>query len=394
VSHDNLAVFILPKRELIESAARKFYRSLTAPAELSQGANPTLAAEQGRDWLTNATTLSQMLLAPAAAKLGDNKRLIIVADGAVQYVPFAALPEPNPLAKDSKASTSRAQAYQPLIIKHEIVSLPSASTIAVLRAESPSRHPASKTVAVIADPVFEPTDLRVKQADRIGTKTDTPTRKGDSALRSLVETLNGPGAFETGQPIPRLPYSRREALSIAALVPETQRKLALDFEADYATAASPQLGEYRLVHFATHGLLNSTHPELSGILLSLVDEAGNPQPQGLLRLGEIYNLKLPVELIVLSGCQTALGQDVQGEGLVGLTRGFMYAGSPRVIASLWKVDDMATADLMKSFYQGMLGRQKLSAAAALRQAQRQMWQTNKGRNPFYWAAFVLQGEWR
>jgi CHAT domain-containing protein len=103
---------------------------------------------------------------------------------------------------------------------------------------------------------------------------------------------------------------------------------------------------------------------------------------------------LPVELVSLSACDTALGKSINGEGLVGLTRGFMYAGASRVMASLWKVDDAATADLMKIFYEGMLGPQKLRPAAALRQAQKKMWLKNKQRSPFYWAAFVLQGEWR
>src|SRR5262249_24844142 len=147
----------------------------------------------------------------------------------------------------------------------------------------------------------------------------------------------------------RLGFSRREAEAIAALTRESERLKALDFEASRATALSEEMSRYRIVHFATHGLLNSQHPELSGVVLSLVDERGQPQ-DGFLRAHDVYNLKLNADLVVLSGCQTALGKEIKGEGLVGLTRGFMYAGAPRVVASLWQVSDKATAELMKQFY--------------------------------------------
>jgi CHAT domain-containing protein len=186
-----------------------------------------------------------------------------------------------------------------------------------------------------------------------------------------------------------LRFSRQEAEGITALAPEEKSLKAIDFKANKPTATSVDLSQYRIVHFATHGLLNSQHPELSGIVLSLVDEQGQPQ-DGFLRLHEVYNLKLGADLVVLSACQTALGKEVKGEGLVGLTRGFMYAGAARVVASLWSVDDKATAELMKRFYQGVLGEGQ-RPVAALRAAQMAMWKAKKA--PYYWAAFVLQGEW-
>ena len=167
---------------------------------------------------------------------------------------------------------------------------------------------------------------------------------------------------------------------------------AVDFAANRALATSTEIGQYRIVHFATHGLINNQHPELSGIVLSLVDEKGKPQ-NGFLRLYDLYNLKLSAELVVLSACQTALGKEIKGEGLVGLTRGFMYAGAPRVVASLWQIDDRASAELMKRFYQGMLG-EGLRPAAALRAAQVSMQNDKRWRAPHYWAAFTLQGEWK
>jgi hypothetical protein len=286
---------------------------------------------------------------------------------------------------------------QPLIGSHEVVSLPSASTLATLRRETAGRKPAEKSLAVLADPVFADDDIRVKRlAGKTGVEGKTGLADaGEKEIASLQMSRSGQeiGAIDRGARFGRLLNTRREATAISALVPERERKQALDFEASRATALNPNLDQYRIVHFATHGLLNNIHPELSGIVLSLVDKEGEPQ-DGFLRLQDIYNLKLPAELVVLSACQTGLGKEIKGEGLVGLTRGFMYAGTPRIVASLWKVDDRATSELMKRFYQGVLGPERLRPAEALRQAQLSIWKQNQWRAPFYWAAFVLQGEWR
>jgi CHAT domain-containing protein len=203
-------------------------------------------------------------------------------------------------------------------------------------------------------------------------------------IRSADET--GITRFE------RLIHTRREAEDIIAQAPQERGFKALDFAASRATVMSADLDQYRVVHFATHGLLNSRHPELSGIVLSLVDEDGRAQ-EGFLRAHEIYNLKLNAELVVLSACSTALGKEIRGEGLAGLTRGFMYAGTPRVVASLWNVRDEATAVLMKRFYQNLLTGDS-SPAAALRLAQVSMWREPRWQSPYYWAGFALQGEWK
>ena len=213
----------------------------------------------------------------------------------------------------------------------------------------------------------------------------------------MVETSGAVGPWVKGtlgvtERLSRLAFSRREAEAILANVPQGRARGALDFEASLATATGAELRDYRIVHFATHGLLDSRRPELSGIVLSLVDRHGRPV-DGFLRMGEIYNLQLPVELVVLSACQTALGKEVRGEGLVGLTRGFMYAGAPRVVASLWKVDDAATAELMSHFYRAMLKESK-TPASALREAQSRVRTQRRFASPYYWAAFTLQGEWR
>ncbi|HXO18828.1 MAG TPA: CHAT domain-containing protein, partial [Thermoanaerobaculia bacterium] len=203
---------------------------------------------------------------------------------------------------------------------------------------------------------------------------------------------NGPGREIDLANLHRLRFSGQEADAIAALVPAGQRLKAVSFAASRATALSGELARYRLVHFATHGWLDSRHPELSGLVLSLFDERGEAE-DGFLRLADIYDLELHADLVVLSACRTALGKEVRGEGLVGLTRGFMHAGAARVVASLWSVEDRATADLMRRFYEGMLRRRE-TPAAALREAQLAMAADPRWRAPYFWAGFSLAGEWR
>jgi CHAT domain-containing protein/Flp pilus assembly protein TadD len=376
VTPDAIHSFELPGRDAIERTARRYYELLTARNERRSGesladwkrriAEADAGAERaGRD-------LSRLLLAPAERLLGD-RPLLIVADGALQYIPFAALPIPASGA--------------PLATRHDVVSLPSASALAVLRREVRGRHKAPKTLAIFADPVFQATDERLTH--RLGSLGPMKLAATTRDARSPADRRQGD---EERPSFLRLFSSGKEARAIAALVPPDQRFLALGFEASRAKAVGLELSRYRNVHFATHGVLDSRRPELSKLVLSLYDEKGKAQ-DGFLRLNDIYNLRLDADLVVLSACRTALGQEIRGEGLVGLTRGFMYAGAARVLASLWSVEDRATAELMESFYRGML-RQGLSPAAALRRAQLAMAGTPGRKSPYYWAGFSLQGEWR
>lgn len=355
VSQTTIRTVRLPNRTDIEALAKSFYDSLR---------NLRASADSQK----NAAQLGKILLEPVIAELGG-KRLLIVADGVLNYIPFSAL------------TTSRSN--DSLILTNEIVYLPSASTLGVLRTDANSRRLAPKTLAVFADPVFDARDTRVGRPPTAAPEVSS----ADSALRRATRNAGITNS------LPRLPATRREAAAILSLLPESDRMRAVDFEANLAAVTTGQLSQYRIIHFATHGLLNSVHPELSGIVLSLVDAKGKPQ-DGFLRLSEIYNLSLPAELVVLSACQTALGKDVKGEGLVGLTRGFMYAGAPRVVASLWTVDDQATSELMRRFYEGMLGEKKMRPAAALRNAQIAMIKTKRFNAPYYWSAFTIQGEWK
>jgi CHAT domain-containing protein len=190
----------------------------------------------------------------------------------------------------------------------------------------------------------------------------------------------------------RLLKSGEEAAEISSVVSRSESFTAIGFQASRAIVMSGKLARYRNVHFATHGVLDLEHPELSGIVLSRFDEKGQPQ-DGYLRLYEIYNLNLPADLVVLSACQTGSGKQIRGEGLMALTRGFMYAGAARVVATLWKVDDAATADLMALFYKEMFTNGK-RPAAALRDAQIHLSKQKRWSSPYYWGGFVLQGEWR
>jgi CHAT domain-containing protein len=177
------------------------------------------------------------------------------------------------------------------------------------------------------------------------------------------------------------------------MVSAKNRKLFLDFDASRQTAMGDDISRFRFLHFATHAIVDNQHPELSGIVLSMVDKTGRLQ-NGFLSANEIFDLKLPAELVVLSACRTGLGKEFKGEGLVGLTRAFMYAGAARIVVSIWDVDDKPTSELMVRFYRYMLGPAKLRPAAALRAAQLEMSRDPRWHSPYYWAAFVLQGEWK
>ncbi|HEY6251019.1 MAG TPA: CHAT domain-containing protein, partial [Candidatus Angelobacter sp.] len=154
---------------------------------------------------------------------------------------------------------------------------------------------------------------------------------------------------------------------------------------------STDLKQYRYIHFATHGILDSKNPEFSGLILSMLNQNGEPL-EGYLRLKDIYNLKLSADLVVLSSCNSALGKDLEAEGIIGLPRAFLYAGSQRVISTLWKVNDEATTEFMKHYYSQLHGGQ--NPASALSRAQSEMANSAHWQHPYYWAAFVLQGEYR
>ena len=390
VTPAKLDVYELPKRDEIETAARQAYKLLTSRNDRKEGETGAqrkarLAAED-EEYRKAATKLSQMVLGPIIGQVAG-KRLLIVADGALEYIPFSALPIPT-------SDSSKAQV--PLVAEHEIVNLPSVSVLAMLRRQAGERTAQpTKEVAILADPVFDKSDPRVGEAPGhpIGGNEISearPSEPSEHLARSLRDVDNG--TSWSGGGLSRLAFSRREASAIMAIAKPGTSMEALDFDASRETALSVQLSQYRIVHFATHGLLDNEHPELSGLVLTLVDPEGKPR-NGFIDLEDVYNLTLPSDLVVLSACETGLGKEISGEGLVGLTRGFMYAGASRVVASLWKVDDVATSELMAEFYKGIL-QSGLPPAAALRRAQMEIQKQKRWADPYYWAAFTLQGDWK
>jgi CHAT domain-containing protein len=391
VTSSSITSHQLPKRAEIEAAARGLYDLLNARNTRVRGeTNDQRAvriAQSDAEIPAAAASLSQMVLAPVTGQL-RNRRLVIVADDALHFVPFGVLPVAS--LGGSSASRQR-RVTRPLIEDHEIVNLPSASTLAVIRDELTGRSRAPRIVVALADPVFTRNDERVKRGK--DKKPDNGASVGRESIdRQLVKATEDSGVASNGSYIPRLPGTRLEAEQIVAMVPTVERRLAVDFAASRETATSAELSQYRYVHFSTHGLLNSVHPELSGLVFSLVNERGETQ-DGFLRAHEIFNLKLSPEAVVLSACQTGMGKNIGGEGLVSLTRGFMYAGSPRVVVSLWGVNDLGTTELMVGFYHGML-KEGMRPAAALRAAQVSLMKNKRWESPYYWAPFTLQGEWR
>ncbi len=362
VSNNSLQVYELPKRAELEATTKKLYELITArqwieEEDMAVYEKRVFDADAG--YWKQAASLSNILLGPVVSQI-SGKRLLLVADGALQYIPFEALPEP------AAANSNVSNEPGPLILGHEIISLPSASTLYSLRQEKRSSLTPDKIVAVFADPVFVDTDPRVRQEAR------------------FVSLENQERVHS------RLPSTKLESDVIMELLSRDQGMVASGFDANRARLMSKDLGRFQIVHFATHGVVDSEHPELSGIVLSMVNREGAPE-EGFIQLHDIYSLKLSARLVVLSACSTALGKNVKGEGFIGLGRAFMYAGAHSIVASLWKVDDNATTELMRQFYNAMLN-QGMSPSAALREAKEKMSKHQRWRHPFYWAAFVIQGE--
>jgi CHAT domain-containing protein/tetratricopeptide (TPR) repeat protein len=385
-SSEEFFVYTLPPRDEIEDLARQTYALLKRP--------PANRGDAERYWKT-ASRLSEIILGPAMAQIED-RRLVVVPDGALRYVPFGALPkllghEAGPV---------------PVIVEHEIVILPSASALAVLRDETRDRPRPSKTLAVFADPVFSESDARLDAGAPASIIARTDRDRGGGALprsedlavrsihpRTARRQLASIGLVRgSGARLGRLPLTAREAEKISSVVPDGDFLKRVGFEASREAALDPELSNYRIIHFATHARFDEAEPGLSGLIFSQLDDEGRAR-DGFLRLHDIYDLRLPADLVVLSACDTALGKEIEGEGIVGIVRGFMYAGSKRVVASLWQVADAATSELMNQFYVGMFTH-GLGPSAALRRAQLHIMSQPKWRHPFYWAAFSLQGEWR
>jgi len=393
VTPTTVALFRLPARAEVDRLATDFRGQLIPPKlqrrivgidvaadpqrglGLAQGPSENLAA-----FVAASNALYKTVVEPAAAVFGD-QRLLVVADGALNYVPFEAL------VKTTDGADYASLSY--LIKTNEVVYSPSASVIAAIRGQG--NRSAGRNLLVVADPVFSWNDPRVRGSALPGA---ADVRGIGLGLESAVSDVSGEATPGEGFHLARLAGTRAEADEIAKIARGggSQADLWVDLNASEDNVRSRDVTNYRVVHVATHGLLDAERPQFTGVVLSLV---GNKTGDGFLRTDEIFNLKLGSPLVMLSACETGLGKEKRGEGVIGLTRAFMYAGAPTVGVSLWSVADKSTADLMTDFYKRLLSaRSPEPASSAMRNAQLTMIAGKKYSAPFYWAPFVLVGEWR
>jgi CHAT domain-containing protein/tetratricopeptide (TPR) repeat protein len=421
VTRDSLESYTLPPRGQIEDKAQEVYRWLTEEERVGNKGTPQSALRskqaEAKYW-REASALGQMLLGPAAGLLGQKqqRRLLVVCEGAVQRLTFAALPEPQAerggdgeTERRGERLEGRAQANHPvtpsphrpialpspvpLIANHEIVYLPSISMLAAINKDIDTRPSAPKTLALYADPISSKHDPRVAANQTVPNKMPAPQQKGDSdpVSEELKQVVREMGLLNVEFGFPRLEGTEFEAKYITSFIGPDSRLVVMNADANVESVMNADLTQYRIIHFATHGVVNNENPELSGLVLSLFDAQGRRQ-NGFLHMHEIYNLKLNADLIVLSSCESGSGKEVGGEGLMALTRGFFYAGAPRVVASLWKADDTATPILMREFYRQLIEKHA-SPAAALKEAQNVVRNRPQFQSPYYWAGFVLQGKY-
>ena len=342
-------VFDLPARSWLEPRVRQAHRALAESGQIRSEERQRAIDEMERE-------LSHTLLGPVAERLAS-RRLVIFPDGVLHTLPFAALPHPTD--------------GQSLVEHHETVTLPSIALWDVLERREAARamDPAMAErhlLTVLADSVYSVHDQRLAGT----TVTDDDLCSAPSAL----------------------PETAKEAEYLGALVAPEQRREYLAFDANRQTFLSGALSFSRIVHLAVHGELNEARPELSYLELSRYDSMGRRLDSRVFT-HELDDLTLHADLMVLSACNTGRGKVVQGEGVVGMAQAVLAAGASRALVSLWPVDDETTAELMRSFYQALLER-GASPADALRQAQRAMRRNERRRGPFYWAGFVLVGDWR
>jgi CHAT domain-containing protein/tetratricopeptide (TPR) repeat protein len=394
VSRSSVSLFKLSPRSNLNKLATDFRAQLIPPKLQRRIVGIDVAADQQRGlglvegpaenlgaFINASSGLYMAAVQPAASLLGD-RRLLVVADGALNYVPFEAL------IKTTDGADYASLSY--LIKTNEIVYAPSASVVAAIRQQG--NKVAGKNLLVVADPVFNTDDPRFKAGG--GVQATGEARGLGLGLESAINDVTDSPAPAGGLRLARLIGTRTEAEEIGKIAKAggVQTDLWMDLNASEENVGSRDMTSYRVIHIATHGLLDAQRPQFTGVVLSLV---GNKTADGFLRTDEIFNLRMNPSLVMLSACETGLGKEKRGEGVIGLTRAFMYAGAPTVGVTLWSVADKSTAELMTDFYKRYLGTAPTaSASSAMRDAQLAMISGKKYSAPFYWAPFVLVGEWR
>lgn len=365
VDKQEVGAFILPPREEIEKRVESLRELLTArqarTGEAVDVHQARIADAEQRYW-PEASELAKLLLGQAAGRL-HGKRLIVVPDGKLHSFPFSALPLPD---------TS-----QPMLLTNEVIYQPSAQTLTLLtRIGVEKSNVERRDLLIFSDPVFTVDDERLSGSE----VTDRPQRLQADSYR-FVESLSS---------LPRLRGSGTEASAVIDIVGRSAADSFSDFAASRDRLLSMDLSKYRVLHFATHGVVYDQRPDLSGIVLSRYNEQGQALNE-FVRLQDIYGMKLNADLVVLSACDTGVGKEIKGEGVMSLNTAFLQAGTQTVLASLWKVEDGAAQKLMREFYTGIADR-RLTPSQSLRQAQIALANDPRYASPFYWAAFTLQGD--
>lgn len=364
VTRNNIKLTELQGKAAINEAVQKTYDLLSKKPESEDDNRLTQASND----------LAALVLAPIADQL-PARRIIIVADGALNYIPFQILPLPS--------------TNEPLIASHEVINAPSASILGQLRQERSKRTSSDKLLAAFGYPAFESNYAELRNRSS-GDLVAQINKDEDPAFSRVMRDIQVSGDSLQLSGVQPLENTRTELAYLRDLAgPESL--IASGFTASRETLEHTDFSKYAVLHLATHAYLDPKRPEYSGFLLSTVDPNGNLQ-NGYVTVQDVYALRAPVSLVVLSACRTGLGKDSRGEGLISLTRAFMYAGASSIAASLWNVNDEATAELMKQFYTRML-QDGMAPAAALRAAQNNIRQQPLWRSPHYWAAFTLHGEY-
>ena len=397
ISKTSLSLHKLPARLTIDKAATDLRAQLIPSqlqrrivgidvAEANRGLGVSAPAPQDTAaFVSTSNAVYKAIIEPIASKIAD-RRLLIVADGMLNYIPFEVL------LKTAEPGDFASLGY--LVKSNEIIYAPSASVVGSIRQQR--GQAAGRAMLIIADPVFNSNDTRAQKAAPVTAPAEVRGLGIQSALTDVAgqgTTAAGTSSQMEGLPLARLTGTRTEAEQISQLAKSSggQADVWLDLDASEDNLGSRDISKYRIIHVATHGLLNAERPQFTGVVLSLVGEKNH---DGFLRTDEVFNLRLGAPLVMLSACETGLGKEKRGEGVMGLTRAFMYAGAPTVGVSLWSVADKSTADLMTDFYRRLLAPGDSSSSAALRSAQLSMIANKKYSAPFYWAPFVLVGDWK
>lgn len=367
VGKNEIFSYVLAPREEIETKV-EILRGLLDERKLKDGESvedfQRRIAEAETRYNRVSKELSGLIFGQVAEKIG-NKRLIIIADGELQYFPLAALPNPN--------------LGEPIVLTNETVYAPSAQTLALLAKIRPNSSTATKDLLIFSDPVFTSDDTRFAP----GSQTFEKPKTSHTDSFRFVESLNN---------LPRLSASKYESEAIIDILGKSNSHSYSGFAATRENLLNLKADDYKILHFATHGLANEIRPELSGFVLSRYDENGQ-QLNEFFRIQDIYALNLNADLVVLSACETGIGKDIKGEGLMSLNNAFLQTGAKSVMASLWKVEDAATLELMKHFYAAMVN-EKLTPSQSLRKAQIKLRENPQYKSPFYWAAFTIQGDFK